>query len=782
MGMLLEIANPARTESSRLSLLPSTKLSRLLAWALGGLALIYALFAGLRTVGDPDIGWQLATGRWIVQHHQIPYNDILSYTTAGQEWIYPVLSQVSFYLLYQLGGYSLLSWLSAAACVATTAVLLRGNTVTRVLAVIAVPIVASRTAPRAELFTELLFAVFVSILWHYQRSGRGRLWLLPPLMFLWVNLHQGFISGLGMCAGYVFLEFGDALFADRRPAVLNRLRAAAPWLLATLATTLLNPWGLWNYVGMASLVPVHSNRWIVELMSIPLAWSRVAQGLVPRDPGSGFWWLLVAAILAVVAAAIQRRLAPAILLIASIYLVFHAIRFQGPFATVVVVIGGAILSDVFNSSWVHSLWERVQLPKLALKSFAPKPLPVLMAAFIALAALTGVRIWDLATNRYYLRTSMQLSTFGPGVSAWYPEHAATFLKRERLPGNIFNDYTAGGFVAWRLLPEYPDYIDGRGVPSSGHLFRSMELVGEALDSPKWQMEASSRNINTVFVSLDFELGGANLEQFCRSRSWRLVFLDTTAAIFVRLTPETAALVERLQQDCSDVRFDTPPLAHGIRGQSERYYYHRNAAAILNSLGRSKEALPQLELAERISPDNAALHYLKGIALFHINSKDAQIERELRRSLDLEFSDMAAVALARIYENQERYSDAAAILIRGADWSQQSYNFHMELGFVQLALGQPNQSLLSFTKAEKESPFEKDSASLGADFNARIAEGRANTWRSLGDLGQATAFLKESIRYTPEDSRRWLALAQLYEERGMQRDAIDAQQRGTSLKQ
>jgi len=29
-----------------------------------GLALLYALAAGLRTVGDFDLGWQLATGRW----------------------------------------------------------------------------------------------------------------------------------------------------------------------------------------------------------------------------------------------------------------------------------------------------------------------------------------------------------------------------------------------------------------------------------------------------------------------------------------------------------------------------------------------------------------------------------------------------------------------------------------------------------------------------------------------------------------------------------------------
>ena len=83
------------------------------------LALLYALAAGLRTLGDFDLGWQLATGRWIVQHGHIPSTDVFSYTASGTEWIYPVLSQILLYLSYVIGGYSLLSWLGAAACVGT---------------------------------------------------------------------------------------------------------------------------------------------------------------------------------------------------------------------------------------------------------------------------------------------------------------------------------------------------------------------------------------------------------------------------------------------------------------------------------------------------------------------------------------------------------------------------------------------------------------------------------------------------------------------------------------
>ena len=47
---------------------------RLLAAAV----LLYALLAGLRTVTDYDLFWQLATGRWIAQHHQVFSTDVFS--------------------------------------------------------------------------------------------------------------------------------------------------------------------------------------------------------------------------------------------------------------------------------------------------------------------------------------------------------------------------------------------------------------------------------------------------------------------------------------------------------------------------------------------------------------------------------------------------------------------------------------------------------------------------------------------------------------------------------
>jgi hypothetical protein len=699
--------------------------SRNLAIVIPAIALIYALFAGLRTVGDPDLGWQLATGRWISQHRSIPFSDVLSYTAVGHEWVYPVLSQLIFYWLFLLGGYSLLSWFSAAACVATTAVLLRGNTITKCLAVLAVPLIASRTAPRAEMFSQLLFVVFVSILWDYYRSGRAPLWSLPWLMFLWVNLHLGFVSGLGMCAAYVFLELSDMLIQNRRPEAWKRLRAAAPWLLATLGATLLNPWGPRNYVGMVRLLPVQSNRWIVELRGIPVWSGSVAQAFSWRDPRSAFWCLFLISIVALLISALSQRFAPAVLMGVSIGLVFHAIRFQGLFAVMVVIIGGALLGDGIENAWGRHLWRRI---RPATSDFR---LALEVLAVVMLTALVAVRAWDLVTNRYYLRTPYQFSLFGPGESKWYPEDAATFLKREHLPANVFNDYNVGGFAAWRLLPEYPDYVDGRGNPFAGDiLLRSFELRRESLDSPEWQQEAASRNIRTILVSVDHELGGglAGLDTFCASERWRPVYLDTQAALFVRVTPDTAALTSRLQIDCNQEKFDTPPPLNGYRGRAERFNYYLNGAAILVVLNRNVEALDALQQAERIFSENAFLHYAKGTALQGVGDSH-EAELELRTAIDLDSED-APYALARLYDQQGRYADEAEVLSRAAERSSQPHLLYLRLGYAQLALGMPRLALHSFDQAEKANPYGNMATEVGASFQAEIVEGRRRAQQDL----------------------------------------------------
>jgi hypothetical protein len=209
----------------------TSRLDRRLFLILAAIAIIYAFLAGLRTVSDFDLGWQLATGRWVAQHHRVLSTDVLSYTAQGQPWIYPVGSGLVLYAAYLLGGYALISWIGALACVGTVALLLRrGSAVSAGIAILAVPLIAWRTTPRADMFTVVLFAAFLSLLWENYQTGQARLWFLPLLMVAWVNLHFGFAAGLALMLAYVGVELSETPFGDeRRRAAIQRLRHASGW-------------------------------------------------------------------------------------------------------------------------------------------------------------------------------------------------------------------------------------------------------------------------------------------------------------------------------------------------------------------------------------------------------------------------------------------------------------------------------------------------------------------------------------------------------------------------
>jgi tetratricopeptide (TPR) repeat protein len=718
MGSSSEIPSSGRIQLdnlSRIAVLYATP-------SAAALALIYALFAGLRTVGDSDLLWQLATGRWMVQHRSIPFTDVFSYTIHGREWIYPVLSQLLFYVAYVLGGYSLLSWVGAAASVVTVAMLVRrGQAPAIVLALLAVPMIAERTNARAEMFTEILFAAFVSILWHYHRSGRGPLCALPVLMCLWVNLHLGFVAGLVMCGAYVFLELGDGVFGDGWEEPLKRLRRAAPWLAATGLATLLNPWGprLYAAVSRQNDINRFHSHWIKEWFPMRLTRAALADGFAWREPKSAVLWLMAAAVAATLMALSMRRIAPALLLGGSICLASQAIRYQVPFATIAVIIGGSIIADAMAEiGWMRRLWLRVA-PGAAL------------AVLVTIALFTCVRIWDLASNRYYMSTP-RISYFGPGESSWFPERAAAFLLREHLPSNIFNDYNSGGFLTWALSPTYLDYIDGRSVPFGAELYmRSQNLIRAPLDSALWWEEADRRNINTIILSVDRNIGQSTLSSLktsCSSQQWRLVYLDTEAALFVRVRPDTLSLIGRLQLDCNTVRFDAPPAATGSRGRAEQFDYYLNAANILMMLDRDRDALEAAERAGHIFQNNPSLHFLKGISLWKTGRVN-EAEQELRQAVDLGSLD-ASISLAEIYRLQGRYADQVSNLEHAADLSVMPESIYLKLGYAQLAIGRPDKALSSFDNAEKASPFVGEAYTYGAGFRQSLAEGRAEARRNL----------------------------------------------------
>ena len=710
----------------------SSSIGRFIFPLLATLALMYALLAGLRTVSDPDLFWQLTSGRWVVQHHHVFSTDVFSYTAHGQPWIYPVGSGMLFYAAYLIGGYALISWMGAAACVGTVALLLRrGSAVSAGIALVAVPTIAVRSAPRAEMFTLVLFAAYLSILWQNHQSGRAPLWLLPLLMIAWVNLHLGFVAGLSIIFAFVGVDLLETFFpGERRREAVRRLQRSALWFGATALATMVNPWGWGIYsalVRQSRAMALHW-AWITEWGSVPLNWSAVAAVFSLRSPKGTFYLLLAIAAIAVLVALFERQLGLAILLLSAIYAGVQHVRMDALTGCVVVVVGGSLLFLA-----VQDIRTRIPNERIGTSAAA--------AVVTLLALLASVRSVDLVTNR----RNHGMSQFGAGLSWWFPERAAQFVDREKLPKEIFNTYDEGGYIAWRLGPNYRDYIDGRALPFGPEGFQHQaELMSTSPDSELWQREADRYSINTIILPLArFQTWGPALRTFCRSTDWRPVYLDEVSVVFVRRKPETADLINRLQLDCWTAPLPAGPLLQSSEGSFNQW---ANAATVLADLGRKLEALSATYNAFLIFPDDSFMRWLRG-NIFYAMGVRSVAEREYLAGLSVD-PDSAALwfSLATVYKDEGDIPKTIHAQRRGIELSSTPQPLELvRLAGLYLDIQQPKVALDTFDKAVRSAPADILGASGEHSFRYHVALGRAAAWRSLGDTKRASYFEEEAIR-------------------------------------
>ena len=734
---------------------------------LAALALVYAFLAGLHTVSDFDLGWQMATGRWVVQHHQVPSVDVLSFTAQGQPWIYPVGAGIIFYAAFLLGGFALISWIGAAACCGTVALLLRRNSAVGAgIAILGVPLIAYRTTPRADMFTVVLFASFLSLLWENYQTGHARLWLLPLLMIAWVNLHFGFSSGLGLMAAYVLTELLETIFgAERRRAAIQRLRRASGWLACTVAVTLINPWGWDLYRSLMRQQRANSAQqyWISEWTSLSLHWSAVSSALALRQTRGAIYVMLAIGLVAGVAALLRAQLGAAILLLGSMYPAVHYVRMAAVFTCIVVVVGGPVLACALEGLAAHVRTDRIRL------LIAGVPV-------VLLVGLGLLRCFDLVTNHPSSRVDEAI--FGPGLSPWFPARAAEFVNREKLPGEIFNTYDGGGYLAWALGPERLIYVDGRDtLYGVSRLQLGSLLLTNASDSPVWEGQIKLYNINTIFLSLGgsynhFKL--VRLKDFCSSKEWSPVYLDEVAAVFVRGTPQTEELIQRFPVDCA-----TAPLPRQLHGTSraETFAAWKNAAFVLAGLGRDSEALTATEKALAIS-DNAGLHWNRAELLFSMGRLD-EAEQEYLTTIALDPSAFAWGSLAESYMKRGRVAAAIDAMKHTAEFSDRPYLSLADLAYYYLGVNQPGNALDTLDDADRAAPKNIDAADDGA-FHFRVAQGRSNAWAALGNLERATSSEEEAVRFVPNLPPAWQRLAQLYQLQGRSADAERARERAAKL--
>jgi hypothetical protein len=136
------------------------------------LAVAASLF-GCQPLSDPDVWWHLRSGEWIVEHRRVPTLDPFTFASADRLWVdLHWLFQVVLALVYRVGGVAGIILLTAALSGLTLLVIraARGRNWPAWISVVvwlpAVYLMACRAAPRPEIVSLLLLAVYLAILSH----------------------------------------------------------------------------------------------------------------------------------------------------------------------------------------------------------------------------------------------------------------------------------------------------------------------------------------------------------------------------------------------------------------------------------------------------------------------------------------------------------------------------------------------------------------------------------------------------------------------------------------
>ena len=205
-----------------------------------------------------DLWFHVATGRQTLTSGVIPLTDSFSYTRYGapffnQAW----LAQIALFALDQAGGVPLLLLVHATTLLLAYGLLLRlcirrsGHLrLSIALFIVTLPIAFPDWNIRPQTFAFPLFVGFLYVLTAYRLGWFNRLWLLPLLMLLWVNMHGTFPLGIALIGatwlGMLFRRRPTT--DDRRPT--EGLRPLLLWGAITALAMLANPrgWGVLAYV------------------------------------------------------------------------------------------------------------------------------------------------------------------------------------------------------------------------------------------------------------------------------------------------------------------------------------------------------------------------------------------------------------------------------------------------------------------------------------------------------------------------------------------------------
>lgn len=506
-----------------------------LAWLDTNHLLVIILFLGLFTMAvrlptDTDTWWHLRSGRYIVESGQIPFKDPFSYTVSGKPWIdHGWLAQVLLFGIYRLSGVA-----GLALCLALVVVLAfwfvyrqcEGNIYVRAFALVLAALASALFwIARPQILSFLLASIFLYVLYLYKRRGINRLYVLPILMILWVNLHGGFIIGSIVMGVYIIGEMANNVLGLGTAPILRRRQIIV--LVATTAISVVA--GLFNPNTYKMLTYPFFTVGIGALREYIQEWSSPDFHQLYQQP---FLWMLFILIAAVALSRFRIDFTDLFLVVVFGYMSFIAVRNVALFALVAAPVlarhSESTLQQLLDSFRLRTPWGH-WIDRLLGKQFPVGPVMIAVNWSLLLLLLLAA----LATAAQPLLPAYSEKKMAETL----PVDAVDFIEENQMPRELFNSYNWGGYVIWRLHPEYPVFIDGRTDLYDDPFIR--RYLRASLARGDWRETLDEYGVNTILTERGTDL--ANVLRYIDE--WAPVYADDIAVVFVRDTQENRPVID-----------------------------------------------------------------------------------------------------------------------------------------------------------------------------------------------------------------------------------------------
>lgn len=462
---------------------------------------------------DSDTFWHLAAGRWMVQHGQILRADPFSITKVGQEWIYPGwLSQLLLFGIHQALGFLGINLFTMGVVLLVFALLwgmLSGPPLLRA-SVLALSAATSAIfwSARPQMLTLLLAVIYLWVLQKEEERSTKALWMLPPLMALWANLHGGFAVGFILLGAYLAAHLLDLaltwlLRPGERADAWRHQRTDLGRLALCLGLCLLavgvNPFG-WRML-----------TYPFQTVAVETLRLHIQEWQSPDFHMTATWPFLAMLLLGATALALsaERRRSSEVIL----YLGFSALALSAARNIALFAIASAPMLARHGGSAVQPIAEAIgagrQLPGRLARTLNVS-LAILM--IFALALWASPRVDATATEA--------------SLAERFPVETVAYMNSSRPAGPLFNSYNWGGYLLWTSFPRYQSFVDGRTDLFDDEILKEYLAVYTA--SQGWESILRRYGVKLILVE-----PAAPLAVAAKAEGWRQLSDDALSVLLFR---------------------------------------------------------------------------------------------------------------------------------------------------------------------------------------------------------------------------------------------------------